>query len=63
MTQFINPSTTLCKCVEKTIHHGKQVENMLRDDVIEPSKGPFTAPVVLVGKSDGNKWQFCGDYR
>jgi hypothetical protein len=41
---------------------GKQVGNMLRDDVVEPSKGPFAAPVVLVRKPDGT-WQFCVDYR
>lgn len=35
---------------------------MLADQVIEPTKGPWASPVVLVRKK-GRSWWFCGDYR
>ncbi|KAK8761932.1 hypothetical protein V5799_026804 [Amblyomma americanum] len=39
-----------------------QVEEILRDDVIQPSNNPWAAPVVLVRKKDG-ALRFCVDYR
>ena len=40
----------------------KQVNEMLQDDVIEPSCSPRSLPVVLIKKKD-RTFRFCDDYR
>ena len=40
----------------------KQLCNMQEGGVIEPSDGPWSSPVVMVRKKDGNL-RFCVDYR
>jgi hypothetical protein len=40
----------------------KAVEEMIQHKVIEPAKGPWSSPVVLVRKKDGGV-RFCVDYR
>ena len=39
-----------------------EVDNLLEDQRIEPSKSPYSSPVVLVKKTNG-EWRLCVDYR
>lgn len=39
-----------------------QIVEMLKYDIIRPSKSPFASPIVMVRKKDG-KFRFCIDFR
>ena len=40
----------------------EEINNMLLNDVIEPSESPYSSPIVLVKKKDGSI-RFCIDFR
>jgi len=47
---------------EKEKEVSRQVQDLLKRDLIGPAHGAWSSPVVLVQKKDGS-WRFCVDYR
>lgn len=44
----------------------KQVNKLLKNDLIEPSQSPYSSPIILVPKKSNNTekaWRLCIDYR
>jgi hypothetical protein len=49
-------ATTGCK-------NKKQIEDMLKHNIIRPSTSPFASPILLVAKKEKGQMRFCVDYR
>lgn len=41
----------------------EELNRMLKEGIVEPSKSPWSSPAILVPKDGGTKYRFCVDYR
>ena len=41
----------------------KQINDMLKNNIIRPSTSPFASPILLVAKKEEKQIRFCLDYR
>ncbi|GFX71228.1 hypothetical protein TNCV_3409981 [Trichonephila clavipes] len=57
----INQRAYRVSTTERRIIH-EEVQKMLDEGIVQPSESPWSSPIVLVRKKDGN-WRFCVDYR
>lgn len=46
--------------VQKSIN--EELDNLLKNGIVEPSNSPWASPIILVRKKD-NSYRFCVDYR
>lgn len=52
----------LPRCQKEEIN--RQVENLLKNNLIEASQSPYNAPLILVPKKQNSqKWRMCVDYK
>lgn len=49
-------SPAMQKCINE------ELEQMLRDDIVEPSSSPWSSPILMVPRKDGG-YRFCIDFR
>lgn len=62
----VGSSALIWQCLRKVPNHWRafveaELDRMLGDHLIEPTKGPQASLVVLIKKKDGS-WKFCVDY-
>ena len=64
LTADVRPARLTPRRIPQALHSQveDQVQSMLDNDIIQPSASPWSAPIVLVKKSDG-AFRFCVDYR
>ncbi|XP_074377041.1 uncharacterized protein LOC141718558 [Apium graveolens] len=60
-SQLVNQRSYRVPYVQK-MEIEKQIQEMLKSGIIQPSTSPFSSPIILVKKKE-NTWRMCIDYR